>query len=118
MEKFSHGGQPFKLRSKGLRLPEVLRIDPSFRLSIEKKGDMFGIRRCAFTLAEVLVTLGIIGVVAAMTMPVLIQNHQEKVTVTRLKSLFRIITSLYVFFCRKYRYYRMGIGRNIFFGRG
>lgn len=32
----------------------------------------------AFTLAEVLVTLGVIGVVAAMTMPTLISNHQKK----------------------------------------
>ena len=32
----------------------------------------------AFTLAEVLITLGIIGVVAAMTMPVLIQNARNK----------------------------------------
>ena len=32
----------------------------------------------AFTLAEVLITLAIIGVVAAMTMPTLIQNHQKK----------------------------------------
>ena len=32
-------------------------------------------KKAAFTLAEVLITLGIIGVVAAMTMPVLIQNH-------------------------------------------
>ena len=31
----------------------------------------------AFTLAEVLVTLGIIGVVSAMTVPSLIQNHQR-----------------------------------------
>ena len=31
-----------------------------------------------FTLAEVLITLGIIGVVAAMTMPSLIQKHKEK----------------------------------------
>ena len=31
-------------------------------------------KRCAFTLAEVLITLGIIGVVAAMTMPVVIGN--------------------------------------------
>lgn len=28
-----------------------------------------------FTLAEVLVTLGIIGVVSAMTIPTLMQNH-------------------------------------------
>ena len=38
-----------------------------------------------FTLAEVLITLGVIGVVAAMTMPVLVQNYQKKLVVTRLK---------------------------------
>ncbi len=38
-----------------------------------------------FTLAEVLITLGIIGVVAAMTMPSLIAKHQKQVTVTKLK---------------------------------
>ena len=38
-----------------------------------------------FTLAEVLITLGIIGVVAAMTMPSLIANYQKKVLVTQLK---------------------------------
>lgn len=32
----------------------------------------------AFTLAEVLITLGIIGVVVAMTMPTLIQNQQKR----------------------------------------
>lgn len=31
-----------------------------------------------FTLAEVLITLGIIGIVAAITMPTLIQNHQKR----------------------------------------
>ena len=50
----------------------------------------------AFTLAEVLITLGIIGVVAAMTMPVLIQNHQEKVTVTRLKKAYSILSQAYM----------------------
>ena len=35
-------------------------------------------RKVAFTLAEVLITLGIIGVVAAMTLPTLIQNHQKR----------------------------------------
>lgn len=34
--------------------------------------------RKAFTLAEVLITLGIIGVVAAITMPTLIHNHQKR----------------------------------------
>lgn len=39
----------------------------------------------AFTLAEVLITLGIIGVVAAMTIPTLIANYQEKVLVNKAK---------------------------------
>ncbi len=36
-----------------------------------------------FTLAEVLITLGILGVVAALTMPSLTATYQKKVTVTR-----------------------------------
>ena len=35
-------------------------------------------KRFGFTLAEVLITLGIIGVVAAMTIPTLVANYQEK----------------------------------------
>jgi len=42
----------------------------------------------AFTLAEVLITLGIIGVVAAMTIPNLIANYQKKQTVIRLKGAY------------------------------
>ena len=41
-----------------------------------------------FTLAEVLITLGIIGVVAALTMPALIGNYQKKVVVERLKKVY------------------------------
>ena len=50
------------------------------------------LRKVAFTLAEVLVTLGIIGIVAALTIPSLIQKHQEKVTVTRLKQTYSIFS--------------------------
>ncbi len=42
----------------------------------------------AFTLAEVLITLGIIGVVAAMTIPTLISNTQKKEALTRFKSAY------------------------------
>ena len=42
-------------------------------------------RRVAFTLAEVLITLGIIGVVAALTLPVLVQNYNESKTINILK---------------------------------
>lgn len=41
-----------------------------------------------FTLAEVLVTLGIIGVVSAMTVPALMQNHQRKTYVTQLHKVY------------------------------
>ncbi len=44
-----------------------------------------------FTLAEVLITLGIIGVVAAMTLPVLIDKHHKKVFVTQLKKGVNVI---------------------------
>lgn len=49
-----------------------------------------------FTLAEVLVTLGIIGVVAAMTMPVLIANHKKNVTITRLQRAYNILSNVFV----------------------
>ena len=45
----------------------------------------------AFTLAEVLITLGIIGIVAAMTMPVLIQKNRANVVETRLQKFYSII---------------------------
>lgn len=44
-----------------------------------------------FALAEVLITLGIIGIVAALTIPSLITNYQKKVTVERLKQAYTII---------------------------
>lgn len=41
------------------------------------------IKKCAFTLAEVLITLGIIGVVAAITLPNLINSYKAKVLKTQ-----------------------------------
>ncbi len=43
-----------------------------------------------FTLAEVLITLGIIGVVAAMTIPNLITSYNKKITETRLEKFYSI----------------------------
>ena len=56
----------------------------------------FSLKKAAFTLAEVLITLGIIGVVTAMTMPSLIQNYQEKATVTKLKKCYSLVSQAYV----------------------
>ena len=48
-------------------------------------------RKAAFTLAEVLITLGIIGVVAAMTMPALIQNARNRELESALKKSASVI---------------------------
>ncbi len=49
----------------------------------------------AFTLSEVLITLGIIGVVAAMTIPTLVQSYEEKATVAKLKKINSILNQAY-----------------------
>ena len=46
-----------------------------------------------FTLAEVLITLGIIGVVAAMTIPTLVANYQKKVYVSQLQKTVATISN-------------------------
>lgn len=45
----------------------------------------------AFTLAEVLITLGIIGVVAAMTLPSVIGNYQKKQTAVQLSKFYTVM---------------------------
>ena len=53
-------------------------------------------KKAAFTLAEVLITLGIIGVVAALTLPSVINNYQEKATVAKLKKFYSIISQAHI----------------------
>ena len=55
----------------------------------KRRGE--GANRNAFTLAEVLITLGVIGVVAAMTLPTLIQNYKKHVVETRLARFYTTI---------------------------
>lgn len=50
-------------------------------------------KKKAFTLAEVLVTLGIIGIVAAMTLPALVQSHKEKQSVAQLKKFYSVMSN-------------------------
>ena len=54
------------------------------------------IKKCAFTMAEVLITLGIIGIVAAMTLPSLLASYNEKVAVVRLKHTYSIFAQAYL----------------------
>lgn len=45
----------------------------------------------AFTLAEVLITLGIIGVVASMTLPALIQTNKNAEVESKLKKVYSVM---------------------------
>ena len=61
-------------------------------------------KRKAFTLAEVLITLGIIGVVAAMTIPTLVSNNkgaryraQFKKTLATINQASRMSQAMYGF---------------------
>lgn len=50
-------------------------------------------RKAAFTLAEVLITLGIIGVVAAITLPTINQNRQDNELITQTKKVYADINN-------------------------
>ena len=50
----------------------------------------------AFTLAEVLITLGVMGIVAAMTLPAFVQKHNEKVIVSKLKKSYSTMQQAYL----------------------
>ena len=43
-----------------------------------------------FTLAEVLITLGIIGIVAAMTLPALVGKYKKQQTVAQLQKVYKL----------------------------
>lgn len=46
-----------------------------------------------FTLAEILITLGIIGVIAILTLPILVQNYQKHILIKQYKVFYRDITN-------------------------
>ena len=52
-------------------------------------------RNKAFTLAEVLITLGIIGTVAAFTLPTLISKYQEHVIISKYKKMYSTLANAY-----------------------
>lgn len=61
------------------------------------KGEIYmhNKQKLAFTLAEVLITLGIIGVVAAITMPTLVQNHQKSAYIAGLKKAMSVSANMF-----------------------
>lgn len=53
------------------------------------------LRVAAFTLAEILIVLGIIGLIAEITIPTLIQNTHEMQTVAQVKKSYSILCSAF-----------------------
>ena len=88
LNKGSHGSQISENKtakeitnpSRGKSKPSLSVRGQNFLAKNEPRNLGEGIKRAAFTLAEVLITLAIIGVVAAMTIPTLIAKINEKVT--------------------------------------
>lgn len=83
------GGQPKSLTDKGYRALIKILFDHCGNIThINMQQNHV---KNAFTLAEVLITLGIIGVVAAMTLPTLMQNAQNRELEAALKKNYSII---------------------------
>lgn len=75
-----------KTHTRTKLLTEKIRANKSHSSLINLKNK-FG-----FTLAEVLITLGIVGIVAAMTLPQLINKYQERVFISQLKAAYTLLS--------------------------
>ena len=64
-------------------------IDRKGFLGMKKSSLIYN--NLGFTLAEVLITLGIIGVIVALTLPHLILNYRNQVVETKLKKIYSIM---------------------------
>ena len=80
----SGGGGALRLFKSILSYWKIFKICYNSDMKLHK----YDIYKNGFTLAEVLVTLGIIGVVSAMTVPTLMQNHQRKTYVVQLHKVY------------------------------
>lgn len=61
------------------------------RVSLNKNNFSKYIFQKAFTLSEVLITLGIIGIIAAMTFPGVIKDYNKKVIALKLKKMYAVL---------------------------
>lgn len=53
------------------------------------------ISKFAFTLAEMLIVISIVGLVAEMTIPVLVQDAREKVAVVKVKKIYSVMSQAF-----------------------
>lgn len=90
-------------RNSNSDLPKQQRCIPLNKFLILRRNETvfsrftshFSHKCTAFTLAEVLITLGIIGIVAALTIPVLYSKYQQKVTETRFERVYSDLTKAF-----------------------
>ncbi len=66
-----------------------LKLNKGFKF---RGGNSYSLARSAFTLSEVLITLGIIGIVAALTIPSLLTNFKKRETVAKVKAAYSILS--------------------------
>ena len=57
-----------------------------------------------FTIAEVLITLGIIGIIAAITLPTVINNAKERETVAKVKKFYSVMSQALLMSIGKHGY--------------
>ena len=87
------GGGALSSNVSKLGSKEVSKILRNFNLAlwgegVRRTGEGSRVEgKCAFTLAEVLVTIGVIGIVAAITMPAIIANIQDHVKAKRIENI-------------------------------
>ena len=92
MNAFCGGGTSEPLNSRGCKSQKICYNSDIYN---HKYNGGFMKKFFAFTLAEVLITLGVIGVVAALTIPTLISQHQKKVYVTQFEKAYNTITNAF-----------------------
>lgn len=61
-------------------------------MGLKLRNQIFQQTKFAFTLAEVLITIAVIGVVASVTLPMLIKKYEQYQTVIKLKVAYRILS--------------------------
>ncbi len=90
------------VNSEQLTVNSSLRVDKQSQMcdSTDKNCSRFTgycslKRKVAFTLAEVLITLGIIGVVAALTLPTLMNKINNSEKTAKLKKFYSVMTQAY-----------------------
>ena len=84
------GGGVLEPLASGLRL-EMYKNICYYSDDVHSLKRVFNMKNIGFTLAEVLITLGILGVVAALTMPALIGNYKKQQSIQQVKKIYSVL---------------------------